>query len=147
VDAEGYFYVGLQNKVVTFYFKIELHLDDIEILHQICKTLGIGKVYTYISKDKNRNSAFFMVGNFKEIVEVLIPIFHQFPLQTSKYFDFISFSEAVLIKLECTKGLAKSEKLKATDLNKIKNLKATMNSKRLSLDKEDYLRAKVSINK
>jgi hypothetical protein len=74
-----------------------LHIDDIEILHKISQMLGIGKVYTYTytAGVKNRNSAMFIVWNIKEIVEVLIPIFQEFPLQTSKYFDFIAFSEAV----------------------------------------------------
>jgi hypothetical protein len=149
VDGEGHFYIDIQNQSVSFKFKIELHIDDVEILHKISKMLGIGKVYTYTYTGvKNRNLAMFMVWNIKEIVEVLLPIFQEFPLQTSKYFDFIAFSEAVLIKLECSQQ-DKSKKLSETGFNKIKTLKAMMNSKRLFLEKnqEDYLRNKVNITK
>lgn len=57
-DAEGFFYI-YSNKnwtAVSLRFSIELHIDDIEILHEIYRTLGVGRVVSY----SNRNSAIFM---------------------------------------------------------------------------------------
>jgi len=97
VDAEGNFSISPNRAwtAVGFRFRIELHLDDIEILHKIAKTLGVGKV-KLVNK---RYSALFIVSNFNEIIKVILPIFEAFPLQTSKNLDFICFSKAAKIKL------------------------------------------------
>lgn len=69
-------------------------MDDIEVLHKIAQTLGVGIVRLI----KGRNSATFSVNKIEDFVRVIIPVFREFPLQTTKNLDFISFSEAVLIK-------------------------------------------------
>jgi hypothetical protein len=78
-------------------------------------------------------------------VRVILPIFQEFPLQTTKHLDFISFSEAVIIKLS-VKGTKKI--ISKPYLIKIQNLKANMNSGRLTIDKEqlEFLTKRVSIN-
>lgn len=142
-DAEGSFII-YSNKnwtTVSLRFNIELHVDDIEILYKIAQTLGVGRVM----KNSKRNSAIFYVVNLNDIIKVIIPIFQEFPLQTSKHLDFTCFSEAALIKSKCSEGGIKIDK---TDLIRIKKLKETMNSKRLTINKkqEDDLKDKVSIN-
>ena len=127
-------------------------------------------------------------------MRVILPIFQEFPLQTTKNLDFTCFSEAVRIKLnsegfvtkkrvrisespmarlcgassrlrrpDCflwpTKGRGKLLNKKkaqrtlkwgcfAPDLIKLKNLRANMNSGRLTIDKEqlDNLTKRVYIN-
>jgi len=142
-DAEGFFYI-YNNKTWTaasLRFSIELHADDIGILYKIAQTLGVGRVV----KDKKRNSAVFYVVNINDIIRLIIPIFQEFPLQTTKYLDFTCFSKAALIKSKSPGGVSKISK---TDLMEIKKIKETMNSKRLTIDKkqEDFLSNKVSIN-
>lgn len=72
-DAEGTFsIVPLQNwKSVNLKFSIEVHMDDVEILHKIADHLGIGKV----TFSKTNQSAVFSVNAFNDITSVLIPIF------------------------------------------------------------------------
>lgn len=94
-DGEGCFLVFTNETYVTLTFVIELHRDDIDILYKIVKNLGIG----WVIKSKNRNSAKFYVNKFYDIVKVLIPIFQEFTLQTTKYLDFICFLKVALIKL------------------------------------------------
>jgi len=142
-DAEGTFYI-YNNKswtAASLRFSIELHSDDIGILYKIAQTLGVGRVV----KDKIRNSAVFYVVNFNDIIRVIKPLFEEFPLQTSKYLDFICFSKAAQIKSKSPEGVSK---ISNTDLMEIKKLKESMNSKRLTIDKrqEDFLSNKVSIN-
>lgn len=144
-DAEGCFTI-FSNKswtVAGFRFHIELHVDDINILHKIAETLGVGKVKLV----KTRNSAEFSVSVFEDIVRVILPIFQEFPLQTTKYLDFTSFSEAVQIKLR-SQSSGSRKIISKTDLIKIKNLKTNMNSGRLIINKEQLkdLENKVSIN-
>ena len=82
-------------------------------------------------------------------MRVILPIFQEFPLQTTKYLDFTCFSEAILIKLNSESfGTKKIIRISETDLIKIKNLRANMNSGRLTIDKEqlDNLTKRVYIN-
>ena len=140
-DAEGCFYI-YSNKnwtAVSLRYHIELHVDDIKILHKIAQTLGVGKVVKY----PKRNTAIYYVVNFNDIMKVIIPIFKKFPLQTTKHLDFTCFYEAASIKSKYSEDATKIGK---TDL--IKKLKQSMNSKRLTISKkqQDYLKDKVSIN-
>jgi len=147
-DAEGFFYISLDTRRTSlnigFKFSIELHLDDIEVLHKIAQTLGVGGVKLV----KNRNSAVFSVYKFEDFVRVILPIFQEFPLQTTKGLDFTSFSEAVQIKLN-TESEGSRKRISDSDLIKIQNLKANMNSARITIDKKQIadLTNKISINK
>lgn len=82
-------------------------------------------------------------------MRVILPIFQEFPLQTTKNLDFTCFSEAVRIKLN-SEGFVTNKRVKIseTDLIKMKKLRANMNSGRLPIDKEqlDNLTKRVSIN-
>lgn len=86
-------------KICFFKFSIELHIDDVEVLHKIAQTLGIGRVL----ENKNSKTALYFVAKFEDITSVLIPIFQEFPLQTSKYWDFSCFLEAASIKSKLDK--------------------------------------------
>jgi len=145
VDAEGCFSIS-QNRTwtsVAFKFRISLHSDDIEILHVIAKTLGIGKVY----QANTRNSAVFVVNNLNDIIKIILPIFQEFPLQTSKNLDFICFSKAAQIKFN-SKGSGVKIKISKTDLTTIQKLRAGMNSGRVKLKETELnkLTNQVSIN-
>jgi hypothetical protein len=128
---------------VSLSFIIELHVDDVEVLYEIHKNLKVGQVLL----SKSRNSAKFYVSKFEDIVEVIIPIFQEFSLQTTKFLDFTSFFEASLIILN--KKKADSRRLSGIDLIKLKKLKESMNSNRLEIDAKQtvFLENKVSINK
>jgi len=149
-DAEGTFVIVPQSnwKYVSLSFSIELHVDDIDILHKIVKILGIGTVFI----GKTRSSAKFTVNNFEDIYSIIIPIFKEFPLQTTKYLDFIDFKDAATIKLN-SKGMSKGRNsynnISQADKAKLKKLKVRMNSGRLVIraKEEKLLKDKVSINK
>lgn len=142
-DAECSFYI-YNNKgwtAASLRFSIELYADDIGVLYKIAQTLGVGRLV----KDKIGHSAVFYVVNLDDMIRVIIPLFQEFPLQTSKYLDFTFFSKAALIKSKSPEGVSKISK---TDIMDIKKLKERMNSKRLTIDKkqEDFLSNKVSMN-
>jgi hypothetical protein len=145
VDAEGCFCIHSIRTwtAVGFSFTINLHSDDIEILHKIANTLGVGKVRL----DNKRNSAFFVVSSLNDIIQIILPIFEEFPLQTSKYLDFICFSKAAKIKLN-TRGSGSRIKISQTDLTIIKELRASMNTGRVKLKVSQLynLTNRVSIN-
>lgn len=70
---------------IKFIFKIGLHIDDIETLRYIHKTLGVGRIE--ISNDM----CTYTVTKFEDIISVIIPIFTFTKLVTKKYLDFLDF--------------------------------------------------------
>ena len=121
-DGEGYFKIVVLKNWTYIYlnFSIELHIDDVEVLYKIRENLGVGEVEI----SKTRSSAIFHVSNFEDITSVLIPILKEFPLQTAKYLDFISFADAALIKLNSKsispKGYISYNNFSAANLVKLK---------------------------
>lgn len=117
-DAEGNFLVAIDRKYVKLRFKINLHVDDIEVLYTIKSKLGFGRVV----EESNRNSCSFIVEDTLSINK-LCDIFNHYPLHTSKKLDFISFYEVLLIKTT-------NKVLSEVDMGKIISIKNSMNSKR-----------------
>lgn len=144
-DAEGCFSIVKDNKGgnISLRFTIELHIDDIEVLYKIAKNLGAGSVL----RKKTRDSAIFTISKFEDINSVLIPLFINFPLQTTKYLDFISFADAASIILNSK--ILKNKSLSSLDLEKLIGLKQSTNTKRLIINEEEnkLLTRKVSISK
>jgi hypothetical protein len=62
----------------SFKFQINLHVDDLEVLYFIQKTLGMGKVYI------NGTAAMFCVRNQQDVAKI-IEIFSKYPLNTFKF--------------------------------------------------------------
>lgn len=117
-DAEGNFLVTIDRKYIKLRFKINLHIDDINVLYTIKSNLGFGRVV----EESKRNSCSFIVEDFLNINK-LCDIFLHYPLHTSKKLDFISFHEVSLIK-------ATNKVLSDADMEKIVSIKNNMNSKR-----------------
>ena len=59
---------------------------------------GIG----YVSKPNNSSTVEFRVSTLKDIANVIIPHFNEFPLKTKKYSDYLLFKQAfeLVIKKE-----------------------------------------------
>lgn len=137
VDAEGCFFIShkVNSTSFGFTFKIDLHIDDIEVLEKIAKLLGIGTIY----RSKIRNYAGFHVYRLDDIVRVLLPIFEEFPLQTTKNLDFLSWKKAIHIKRN-------SKRLSTTELNIISDLRRNMNSGRLTIDEKQLANLTKMVN-
>lgn len=94
-DGKGNFNIkltGLENtfKNVQFTFQIGLHIDDIETLQYIKDNLKCG----HISKSGNRVNYF--VNDINSLINVIIPVFTNFSLNSSKFHHFMLFKKAVL---------------------------------------------------
>lgn len=113
-DAEGYFYIVV-GKSYSFRFQINLHKDDIKVLHYIQESLGFGEVRSY------KDFASFTVTRFKDISQ-LINIFDKYPLQGSKWLNYQDFVEAFKLYTNTDRS--------AEVLAKIINIKNNMNSLR-----------------
>lgn len=129
-DAESNFLIGLDNRGkytrFNFRFTIGLHIDDKSLLEYIKIELGCGR----IEINKENTVAYFIVADTNEINSVLIPIFENFPLNTTKYLDYLSFKEALLINSIHTSNL----EIRSNNIKKILELKNNMNKNRTKLN-------------
>nr|WPM94709.1 hypothetical protein [Ceratocystis fimbriata] len=113
-DAEGYFYI-VAGKSYSFRFQINLHKDDLKVLHYIQESLGFGEVRSY------KDFSSFTVTRFKDISQ-LINIFDTYPLQGSKWLNYKDFVEAFKLYTDTDRS--------AEVLAKIIDIKNNMNSLR-----------------
>ena len=73
-------------------FNINLHVDDIDVLHSISKILGIGSV-TSDTTNPGKYVYSYRINKQSELSK-LIGILNSSPLNGVKYLDFLDFSKA-----------------------------------------------------
>jgi len=123
-DGESSFYIkkGKSINQFEFIFQIGLHMDDSEMLYFIEKTLGIGKVST------SGKFVYFRVNTHKELL-ILFDIFEKFPLNSTKFLNYLDFKKAF--------ELYSTSKSSAQTIEIIDNLKSNMNSQRINFTLPD----------
>lgn len=124
-EGEACFFVSIYKSLksksdlaVQLVFKITQHSRDIELLKGIENFFSCGRV-----EKRNTKACDFTVSSLEAFDKKIIPFFHKFPLQGSKFMNFQDFNEVV--KIMKTKGHLTKE-----GLEKIKNIKAGMNTSR-----------------
>jgi hypothetical protein len=125
-------------------FKIALHKDDEKVLRHISAKLGVGGVRLY------KNECIFSVTDKKGIL-LLITIFDNYNLNTSKYLDYLDFKEAFFHyinrynNLEADAYISLLSKIRSRTKNKIIELKNKMNTNRVNFNRP--VNSKVIITK
>lgn len=121
-DAEGCFMITLKKQAgktgwgVQPSFVIHLHSKDAPLLYAIQNFFGgIGKVFI----DK-KTSASFMVRKLEDIIDVIIPHFEKYPLQSGKIVDY-------RLWVMCINIIANKEHLTLDGLTKIVSIKSILN--------------------
>jgi len=132
-EAESVFFIS---KLGALSFKIKLHWDDRQTLLYIKNFLSelAGRDVGVIVDSKDKHESYFTVAKFKDIQEILIPIFTKYHFTTSKYLDFKDFCLAAEIKNSSVLG---KRKLIQDELEKILNIKSGMNSLRIQFNVHD----------
>lgn len=103
-DGDGSFSVLRQNDKWTLTFKITQSTYNLRTLYYIKQQLGVGSV----SVESNRDQGSFRIRDRKQLANIIFPIFDQYPLLTTKYFNYAKFKQAYVI-LEDSK-LTKSQR-------------------------------------
>jgi hypothetical protein len=121
IDGEGCFSISMFKDSRMFkgwqvkpIFSINLHNKDIKILEAVQRTLGVGKLYKH-----GKNSTQYRISYLKNIY-VIINHLDKYPLITKKWANYLLFKEAV-------KLIKNKEHLTLNGLQKIVNLKASLN--------------------
>lgn len=122
-EGEGCFFVDIfkstTHKIgyqVKLKFVITQHVRDIYLIESFTKFLGCGKVVT----TANGLLVQFIVSNFSDIVDIIIPFLKKYPVYGVKALDFADFQRAAEIMK--VKG-----HLTKDGLDQIRILKAEMN--------------------
>nr|ATI20534.1 hypothetical protein [Juglanconis juglandina] len=98
-------------------FRIELHSRDTLLLRKIQSYFGLG----IISERLSLNKVVYSVQSYKDIINVIIPHFDQYPLVTQKKADYLLFKQAInLLNLKAKSNIE--------GFRSILSLKASMNS-------------------
>lgn len=115
--TEGYgcfnIYTNIKNKKISFTFKISQKLNNAQVLYFIKKQLKCGSVrlnYKY-------NMVHFLIRDSKALSTILLPIFNENIMYSSKEFSFLLFKKSFSIWLD--ENLNQIEKIEK--INKIKN--------------------------
>lgn len=89
-DSEAFFVIDRAKDSTVFVFRylISLHVDDIDVLYFIQKSLGMGHVYS-----RGKGAAIFYVAK-QEDVRRIIEIFSKYTLNTTKYLNFMALKKA-----------------------------------------------------
>lgn len=136
-DAEGSFIVSISKRsksnkwLVRTSFELGLNNKDITTLHDLKSFFGIGKV----SIRKYKNVASYSVTKNSDLINVIIPHFTNFPLQTQKRVDFEIWTKIVNLFMN-KEHLSEEGFLKVLSLKSILNrglTKATKENKNIDV--------------
>lgn len=92
-DGDGTFSIVHQNEKWSLTFKLSQHEYNMRLLYFIKTQLGIGN----INKEMKTKMVNYWIRDRKKLVEVIFPIFDNYLLLTSKYFNYLIFKEAYKI--------------------------------------------------
>jgi hypothetical protein len=123
VDGEGCFHIGInQNQEMKLgvqvlpEFTVVQHQVDEQVLYALKAYFGCGVVR------KNHGTRLsYRVRGHQNLLHRIIPFFEKHQLKTRKRVDFAKFRKVVLL-------MEKEEHLKPDGLEKIRQIKTTMNS-------------------
>jgi len=123
VDGEGCFHIGInQNQEMTLgvqvlpEFTVVQHEVDVQVLYALKDYFGCGVVR------KNHGTRLcYRVRGHENLLNKILPFFEKHQLKTRKRVDFAKFRKVVL-------QMQKGEHLTPEGLEKIRQIKTTMNS-------------------
>ena len=94
--------------------------------------MGCGRIST------DRNTLVFTISKLKDIETILIPLFEQFPLNTTKYLDYLSFKKAFFFMFINRNTYSLNRDNLYSSILQLKN---TMNNSRVTFDlPENHIR-------
>lgn len=133
-EAEGMFSIS---KECNLSLRINLHSDDLISLKYIKSLLSelANREIGSIVESKRVSESYYHIGKLKDIYEILIPIFTEYFMTTSKHLDFSYFKKAADIK---AKAYLENRALNNEELVEILALKSNMNTNRKNFDLDAF---------
>ena len=126
VDGEGCFHVGInKNESMSLgvqvlpEFTVVQHEVDEQVLYALKDYFGCGVV-----RKNHGNRLSYRVRGQENLQKQIVPFFEKHKLKTRKRVDFLKFRKVILL-------IEKGEHLEADGLEKIREIKKSMNSTKL----------------
>lgn len=108
VDGEGSFYLENRGGIPKFKISLKLTVRNKELLDQVVRILGCGKVFEDRGCTKQRNAqALYRVDRIDELAGVVVPFFHFYTLRSSKQLEYLEWRKLVLVR-HALKGTRRS---------------------------------------
>lgn len=104
---------------VQLTFNLYQHNKDLDLMKNLRNYLGCGKVYV-----RSNKLVVFSVARFKDIIDIIIPLFKKHPIHGVKAKDFADF-------VEISELIKAGEHLNPEGFSRILKIKASMNKGRL----------------
>lgn len=124
VDGEGSFGLSVSKDsnrktgyIISPSFSMGVHPNDRDLLEKIKALFGVGEIYINYSENIIR----LKVSSIKDLTEVIIPHFEEYPLISQKLADFLLFKRVVEI-------LKRKEHLIPGGMQEIINIRASLNT-------------------
>lgn len=125
--GDGCFYVSIRNspttksgKSVTLKFHIVQHSRDIELMKSLVSSLNCGRIELALKQ----SAVYFVLSDFKDIFEKLIPLFDEYNIKGIKALDYLDFKK-VAIHINDKKHMSDE------GLSERKSIKSNMNLARV----------------
>jgi ubiquinol-cytochrome c reductase cytochrome b subunit len=100
VEGDGCFSITKNGVYTKYEFSIEVSVRDINLLYKIKSILGIGYISQRVRKSVITGEPIEMarlkVSSKGDLIQIILPIFEQYPMLTNKQFDFLYFKECLL---------------------------------------------------
>lgn len=90
-DGDGCFNIFVNSTKVSFKLKISQSIYNVELIYYIKKELGVGSINT------SKGMISYELSNIKHIKEIILPIFDNHKLLSSKRFNYLKFKECIYI--------------------------------------------------
>ena len=99
-SGDGCFYVSIRNsltaksgKSVTLKFHIAQHSRDTELMKSLISILKCGRIELALKQ----SAVYFVVTNFKDILEKIIPLFEKYSIKGVKASDYEDFRKIAML--------------------------------------------------
>lgn len=77
---------------------ISLRIDDIHVLEYIRDNLKCGVIGFQEKYESSQPKGYFRISSLQDLMEVVVPLFNQFPLKSKKAQEFVFWEKAVYAK-------------------------------------------------
>ena len=122
-SGDGCFYVSIRNspttksgKSVTLKFHIVQHSRDIELMKLLVFSLKCGRIELAL----NQSAVYFVISDFKDIFEKLIPLFDKYNIKGIKALDYLDFKKVAML-------INDKKHMSDEGISEIKSIKSNMN--------------------
>jgi ubiquinol-cytochrome c reductase cytochrome b subunit len=123
VEGDGYFSVNKNGKYVKYEFGIEIHIGDIKLLYKIKDILGgFGSITTRTRPNSNSALARLKIASKDDLRRVILPIFDQYGMLTSKQNDYLYFKACLLQNITNYSDLPTYNRPNITPLNSYQDI-------------------------